>query len=266
LAARESIFQTTLKEVQRERVKRSPLVTSLTIFSLLLTLCYGIMVTDRARAASGSKSGHGGSDKSAKISPDLSADGGDASLVKVILQLSSKPSGQLNALLNRNGVHIRAHFQLRVLNSQGTGTVSAVLGALNWVMSNRSTYNIRVVNMSLGMRAVDSYKNDPVCKAVRSLVDAGVVAIAAAGNSGKNSAGQKVYGQIHSPGNEPSAITVGASNTYGTDARNDDTVTTYSSRGPTRGYWTDTYGTKHYDNLIKPDIVAPGNKLVSAEA
>jgi serine protease AprX len=391
-----------------KRIKRSPLLTSLTIFSLLLTLCYGIMVTDQARAASGSKSGHGGSDKSAKISPDLSADGGDASLVKVILQLSSKPSGQLNALLNRNGVHIRAHFQsfnsyavdlpanvleeltsfdevayvsldrktqsfghvslttgadairqqtstsllggtttntldgtgigiavldsgvyathrnfldksngvrvlasrdftgenrtddpyghgthvasiaagngrisngaysgiapnaniinLRVLNSQGTGTVSAVLGALNWVMSNRSTYNIRVVNMSLGMPAVDSYKNDPVCKAVRSLVDAGVVAIAAAGNSGKNSAGQKVYGQIHSPGNEPSAITVGASNTYGTDARNDDTVTTYSSRGPTRGYWTDTYGTKHYDNLIKPDIVAPGNKLVSAEA
>ena len=44
------------------------------------------------------------------------------------------------------------------------------------------------------------------------LVDAGIVVVAAAGNNGKNSAGQKLYGLIHSPGNEPSAITVGASN------------------------------------------------------
>src|SRR5262249_21996929 len=55
-----------------------------------------------------------------------------------------------------------------------------------------------------------------------------------------------------------------ASNSYGTDSRQDDTVTTYSSRGPTRGSWTDTYGVTHYDNLIKPDIVAPGNKIVAA--
>src|SRR5205085_75268 len=117
-----------------------------------------------------------------------------------------------------------------------------------------------------GMPAVDSYKNDPVCKAVRQLVNAGVVVTVAAGNNGKNSAGQKVYGSIHSPGDEPSAITVGAANTFGTNARNDDGVTTYSSRGPTRGAWTDAAGVKHYDNLIKPDLVAPGNKLLYAEA
>src|SRR5207253_1765581 len=86
------------------------------------------------------------------------------------------------------------------------------------------------------------------------------------GNNGKNSAGQKLYGQIHSPGDEPSAITVGASNTFGTDARGDDGVASYSSRGPTRGFWTDTLGTKHYDSLIKPDLVAPGNKLIYAES
>ncbi len=44
----------------------------------------------------------------------------------------------------------------------------------------------------------------------------------------------KVYGQIHSPGIDPSVITVGASNTFGADARNDDGVATYSSRGPNR--------------------------------
>ncbi|HEY0003215.1 MAG TPA: S8 family peptidase, partial [Pyrinomonadaceae bacterium] len=155
---------------------------------------------------------------------------------------------------------------LRVLKSNGTGTVSAVLSALDWVMTNRTLYNIRVVNMSLGAPAIESYKNDPVCLAVRRLVDAGVVVLVAAGNNGKDSLGQKVYGQVHSPGNEPSAITVGATNTFGTDERGDDVVATFSSRGPTRSSWKDALGIRHYDNLIKPDIVAPGNKIVEAEA
>ncbi len=81
--------------------------------------------------------------------------------------------------------------------------------------------------------------------------------VAAAGNDGKNASGQKIYGQIHSPGNEPSVITVGASNTFGTDSRADDTITTYSSRGPTRSSWTDEQGVQHYDNLIKPDVSLP---------
>ncbi len=88
-------------------------------------------------------------------------------------------------------------INLRVLNSTGTGTTSALLSGLNWVMSNRGTYNIRVVNMSLGAAAIDSYKNDPICKAVRKLVDAGVVVVAAAGNNGKDVNGRKLYGQIH---------------------------------------------------------------------
>ncbi|MGB8508065.1 MAG: S8 family serine peptidase [Pyrinomonadaceae bacterium] len=157
-------------------------------------------------------------------------------------------------------------INLRVLNSQGKGTTSGLLGALDWVLANRTPYNIRVVNMSLGTAAVDSYKNDPVCRAVRRLVDAGVVVVAAAGNNGKDISNNKLYGQIHSPGNELSAITVGASNTYGTDARGDDGVATYSSRGPTRSYTTDGAGTKHYDNLVKPDLVAPGNKIISAQS
>jgi subtilisin family serine protease len=155
---------------------------------------------------------------------------------------------------------------LRVLNSQGTGKVSSLLSALNWLLANRTYYNVRVVNVSLGASAADSYRNDPVCRAVRKLVDAGVVVVAAAGNDGKNAAGRKVYGQIHSPGHEPSALTVGAVNTFGTDTRADDGVATYSSRGPTRGSWLDAAGVRHYDNLVKPDLVAPGNKLVSAES
>jgi subtilisin family serine protease len=158
-------------------------------------------------------------------------------------------------------------INLRVLNAQGRGTVSTLLAALEWVLANRNNaaYNIKVVNMSLGTAAIDSYENDPLCRAARALVDAGVVVVAAAGNEGKDSLGNKLYGQIHSPGNDPSVITVGAANTFGTDARTDDGVASYSSRGPTRSFWTDSHGVKHYDNLIKPDLVAPGNKLIAAE-
>ncbi|HEX8721696.1 MAG TPA: S8 family serine peptidase, partial [Pyrinomonadaceae bacterium] len=155
---------------------------------------------------------------------------------------------------------------LRVLNAQGKGQTSWLLAALDWLAANHAAYNVRVVNISLGAPAVDSYANDPVCQAVRRLYHLGLVVVVAAGNNGKNSAGQKVYGQIHSPGTEPTAITVGASNTFGTDSRADDTVATYSSRGPTRGFWTDAAGARHYDNLLKPDPVAPGNKVISAES
>ncbi|MDQ4120327.1 MAG: S8 family serine peptidase [Acidobacteriota bacterium] len=157
-------------------------------------------------------------------------------------------------------------INLRVLGADGTGKSSAILAAIDWIISNRTTYNIRVVNMSLGTNAVDSYKNDPLCRAARKLVDLGIVVVAAAGNQGKDSAGNKLYGLIHSPGIEPSVITVGASNSYGTDVRSDDVMASYSSRGPTRGYWTDSFETKHYDNLIKPDLVAPGNKIIEAQS
>jgi serine protease AprX len=110
-------------------------------------------------------------------------------------------------------------INLRVLDAQGTGTLSSLLSALDCVKTNKAAYQIRVVNMSLGTAAVDSYTVDPLCPAVRGLVNSGVVVVAAAGNEGKDSKGNKIYGQIHSPGVEPSVITVGASNTFGTDAR-----------------------------------------------
>jgi subtilisin family serine protease len=166
-----------------------------------------------------------------------------------------------------NGIAPAANLiNLRILDSGGSGATSNLLAALNWVMTYWPVYGIRVVNMSVGTPAIDSYRNDPLCQSVRAVSDAGITVIAAAGNDGKTAAGEKIYGRIHSPGNEPSAITVGASNTFGSDARDDDTITTYSSRGPSRSFWTDDNGARHYDNLLKPDLIAPGNKIVGAAA
>ena len=155
-------------------------------------------------------------------------------------------------------------INLRVLNSTGTGSVSTLIDALDWTVANKAAWNIRVVNMSLGTVAKDSYKNDPLCLAARRAVNAGIVVVASAGNNGKDSQGNVQYGTIGSPGIEPSVITVGASNTMGTSYRSDDTVASFSSRGPTRGYVTLSNGARKYDNLMKPDLIAPGNKIIGA--
>jgi subtilisin family serine protease len=155
-------------------------------------------------------------------------------------------------------------INVRVLNSLGQGSTSSALAGIDWCITNKALYNIRVLNLSFGVTAVDSYVNDPLCQAVRRAFDAGLVVCVAAGNSGKDAAGNKVFGALHSPGIEPSAITVGAANTYGTNSRSDDQVATYSSCGPSRGHTTASNGVKYYDNVIKPDLVAPGNKIIAA--
>ncbi|MDH3494316.1 MAG: S8 family serine peptidase, partial [Acidobacteriota bacterium] len=143
-------------------------------------------------------------------------------------------------------------LNLKALNSHGTGSASWLLAALDWIAQNHAQYNIRVVNLSLGGLAVDSYTNDPVNLKVQDLNALGILVVAAAGNEGKNAAGNKLYGHIHSPGNDPSALTVGAVNTHGTDSASDDGITSFSSRGPTRSSYVEADGTVIFDNAIKP--------------
>jgi serine protease AprX len=132
---------------------------------------------------------------------------------------------------------------------------SDVIAGIDWVIANAAKYNIRVMNLSLGHAVVEPAATDPLCEAVERAVRAGIVVVASAGNRGKTDEGQPILGGITSPGNSPYAITVGALNTWTTIDRSDDSVTTYSSRGPTR-----------FDLAVKPDFVAPGTKVVSLEA
>jgi serine protease AprX len=139
---------------------------------------------------------------------------------------------------------------VRVLDANGAGRTSDVIAALNWVLNNRETYGIRVLNLSLGHPVYEPAEQDPLVQAVDSVWDAGVVVVCSAGNSGRDG-----HGTISSPCNSRKVITVGALNDRNTIESSDDTVTTYSSRGPTR-----------LDLVAKPDILAPGNRIVSARA
>src|SRR5581483_5950904 len=85
-------------------------------------------------------------------------------------------------------------ISLKVLDGNGAGTISRIIAALNWVALNYKTYNIRVVNMSVGAGVYESYWTDPLTLAAKAVTDKGVTVVAAAGNMGKNANGQLQWG------------------------------------------------------------------------
>jgi serine protease AprX len=146
-------------------------------------------------------------------------------------------------------------INFHALNDEGSGTDSSVINAIAKAIALKDVYNIRVMNLSLGRSVFESYKDDPLCRAVEAAWKAGIVVVVAAGNDGRdNSAGTDGYGTINAPGNDPFVITVGAMNTKATPGRSDDVPASYSSKGPTL-----------IDHIVKPDLVAPGNRIVSLQ-
>ncbi|HEV7475313.1 MAG TPA: S8 family peptidase [Pyrinomonadaceae bacterium] len=142
-------------------------------------------------------------------------------------------------------------INLRVLDQNGVGTDSQVIAAIEQAIALQNTYNIRVINMSLGRPVFESYTLDPVDQAVEQAWQAGIVVVVAAGNNGRYWPTQG-YGTVGVPGNDPAVITVGATKTQNSATRVDDVIASYSSKGPVA-----------IDHIVKPDLVAPGNRLAS---
>ena len=144
----------------------------------------------------------------------------------------------------------------KVLNTAGSGYTSDVIAAITHATAYKQQLGIDVINLSLGHPIFEPASTDPLVQAVERAVAAGIVVVVSAGNNGKNLQTQEIgYAGVTSPGNAPSAITVGAVDINNTSYRADDTVPDYSSRGPT---W--------YDAFVKPDIVAPGRRVVAIGA
>jgi serine protease AprX len=145
---------------------------------------------------------------------------------------------------------------LKVLDATGAGYTSDVLRAIDFAVANRHRFGIDIINLSLGHPIYESATTDPLVQAVERASRAGLIVVIAAGNMGVSEAtGLPGYAGITSPGNAPSAITVGAVTTSGTASRHDDRIPAYSSAGPT---W--------YDAFAKPDILAPGHRVISVAA
>ena len=138
---------------------------------------------------------------------------------------------------------------LKVLDKRGAGTTSSVIAAIEYVVNNRKSLGVQAINLSLGHPITAPAKFDPLVQAIEDASRHGVIVVVAAGNDGPG------YGSINSPGNAPSAITVGAANGKTTVTRTDDYIPAFSARGPT---W--------YDGFAKPDVAAPGVNLFSNAA
>ncbi|MGH9281812.1 MAG: S8 family serine peptidase, partial [Acidimicrobiales bacterium] len=140
-------------------------------------------------------------------------------------------------------------LSVKIAGKDGSADVSTVLAAVQWVVSFRAEYGIRVLNLSLGTDSTQSYRVDPLNYAVERAWDSGIAVVVAAANLGPGA------GTVSKPGDDPFVITVGAIDDRGTPGLGDDHLPNFSSRGPTAA-----------DGLVKPDIAAPGARVVSLNA
>jgi serine protease AprX len=136
---------------------------------------------------------------------------------------------------------------LKVLDAEGHGYISDVIAAIDYAIAIKDRYNIRIINLSVASGVFESYKTDPLSRAAKRAVDAGIVVVASAGNLGTDDDGEVQWGGITCPGNAPWVLTVGAESHQGTARRSDDALAAFSSRGPTA-----------IDAGAKPDLVAYG--------
>ena len=133
---------------------------------------------------------------------------------------------------------------VKVAGPDGSTDVSTVIAGLQWVVANRTTYNIRVLNLAFGTDSDQSYGIDPLDYAVEQAWFSGILVVASAGNRGPSG------NTINKPGDDPFVLTVGAADNHGTPDRSSTTVAAFSSWGSPGGF-------------NKPDIIAPGITVVS---
>ena len=117
---------------------------------------------------------------------------------------------------------------------------SNIQKGLQWVLTNKDKYEIRVVNISAGGDFEQTYLQNPLCQLVEEVVKAGLTVVCAVGNAGL-APGHPVL----PPASAPSSIAVG-----GLDDQN-------SLDRARRGMYRSSYGPT-VDGLQKPEVIAPG--------
>jgi|GEM_PF-5277461 len=140
-------------------------------------------------------------------------------------------------------------LSVQIADNEGFCREADLIAGLQWVHKNKAAHNIKIVNLSLNGAVPSSYKTNPICAAVETLMMTGVTCVVAAGNRGA------VANAVQfAPANDPFCITVGALDNADDTVTANDSLAPFSSRGAT------------VDQHAKPEIVAPGRKIVSALA
>ena len=134
---------------------------------------------------------------------------------------------------------------VKVATADGGTDVSQVIAAIDWVVEHRNEdgMHIRVLNLSYGTNSSQWYGVDPLAYAVERAWDAGIVVVAAAGNSGYQAKGSSPA--LANPAFDRRIIAVGASDSNDTMKLTDDTMPDFSAAAKT-------------GSARAPDFVAPG--------
>ncbi|MBV8894419.1 MAG: S8 family serine peptidase [Acidobacteria bacterium] len=94
-------------------------------------------------------------------------------------------------------------INLRALDHSGQGSDSSVIAAIDAAIQLKSSYSIRVLNLSLGRPVYESYKLDPLCQAVEAAWNAGIVVVVAAGNDGRDNSVGDLLDRLQEKGRTP---------------------------------------------------------------
>ena len=168
------------------------------------------------------------------------ASGHGIHVASLIVSSNTTQDGRANGIApNANLIVVQA------FDENGAGSYMDVIRAIDWVVANKDTYGIRVVNLSFSAEPQSFYWDDPLNQAVMRAWHEGIVVVAAAGNRGPDPM------TIGVPGNVPYVITVGAmSDNYTPADGSDDVLASFSSAGPT------------VEGFVKPEVVAPGGHML----
>ena len=141
-------------------------------------------------------------------------------------------------------------LSVKVGDADGGVDVSQVIAAIDWVVQHRhdNGMNIRVINLSYGTNSSQPYTVDPLAFAVEQAWKAGIVVVAAAGNSGFQK--YSVAQGLADPAYDPQIIAVGGADTMGTPTTSDDQVASFSANAASCS-----------SSCRAPDLIAPGTHM-----
>ncbi|MBO5056456.1 MAG: S8 family peptidase [Lachnospiraceae bacterium] len=136
----------------------------------------------------------------------------------------------------------------KVLDYKGDGIIENMAVGIEWVLKNRKKYDIRILNISIGMgESADKDRMNALLELVDEAWRCGLVVVCAAGNAGPKPM------TISPLGARKRVITVGC-HEGGYFGNREHLCESYSGRGPSP-----------YE-MKKPDIVAPGTDIISCNA
>jgi serine protease AprX len=184
-------------------------------------------------------------------SPDFSGEGdgidhyGHGTFMAGLIAGNGTASAGSNGPLHKGIAPGATLVSIKVARADGTTSLSKVIAGIGWAVTHQDDLNIRVLNLSMGVDDVGSYRKDPLAAAVELAWSSGLTVVVSSGNAGT--------GTVTSPGFDPYVLTVGAADNTASADPQQATVPSWS-------------GSATFRNYAKPDVLAPGVSVISLRA